>query len=69
MTDIIVTMEKKYPCVFKILNENTGEYCKDEMGKENYAFTKNWADYLLERYSRNNPNHSFKIVRIIKHEQ
>lgn len=69
MTDIIVTMEKQYPCIFKILNEDTGEYCKDETGKENYAFTKHWAEYLLERYSNHSPHHSFKIVRIIKHER
>ena len=69
MTDIIVTMEKQYPSIFKILNENTGEYCKDETGKENYAFTKHWAEYLLERYTRNNPCCSFKIIRIIKHDR
>ena len=68
MTDIIMKIKKENPFVYKILNENTGEYCKDEMGKENYAFTRNWAEYLLERYSSKNKKDTFKIVRIIKHE-
>ena len=69
MTDIIMTIKKENPCVYKILNETTGEYCKDETGKENYAFTKNWAEYLLERYSRKNTKETFLIVRIIKYER
>ena len=68
MTDIIMKIKKENPCVYKILNENTGEYCKDETGKENYAFTKHWAEYLLDRYVKSNSKDSFKIVRIIKHE-
>ena len=68
MTDIIMKVKKEYPCVYKILNVETGEYCKDEVGKENYAFTKNWAEYLLERYSKDDCKENFKIVRIIKHE-
>ena len=68
MTDIIMKVKKEHPRIYKILDVETGEYCKDEIGKENYAFTKNWADYLLERYSKDNPNKEFKIVRIIKHE-
>jgi len=68
MTDVIMKIKKENPCVYKILNENTGEYCKDETGKENYAFTKHWAEYLLEGYSKRNKQYTFKIVRIIKHE-
>ena len=46
MTDIIVKAERKVNSVYKILNESTGKYCKDEFDKDNYAFTKSWADYL-----------------------
>jgi len=68
VTDIIMKIKKDNPFIYKILNETTGEYCLDEKGKENYAFTKSWAEYLLERYSKNNKKNVFKIVRIIKHE-
>ena len=68
MTDIIMKIKKEHPSVYKILNETTGEYCKDETGKENYAFTRKWAEYLLDLYSRKSKTDEFKIVRIIKHE-
>jgi hypothetical protein len=68
MTDVVMKIKKDHPSVYKILNESTGEYCLDEKGKENYAFTRNWAEYLLERYSKQNIKQSFKIVRIIKRE-
>ena len=68
MTDVVMKIKKTHPSVYKILNESTGEYCLDETGKENYAFTKNWAEYLLERYSKKNKKQNFKIIRIIKHE-
>ena len=68
MTDIIMKVKKENPFVYKILNVTTGEYCHDETGKENYAFTMHWAEYLLDRYTRDNKTDVFKIVRIIKHE-
>jgi|TARA_Y100000389_G_C17328270_1_gene446698 hypothetical protein len=69
MTDIIVKAERKVNSVYKILNESTGKYCKDEFDKDNYAFTKSWADYLLHRYKKKFPNSKISIVRIIQREE